>query len=397
MPQFSFRIIKKSKKSRSRAGILETPHGGIQTPAFVSVATQGTVKSLAPEDLKNLGAEIILANTYHLHLRPGEEIIRKAGGLHKFMNWPLPIMTDSGGFQVFSLGWGQIHKIGKIGFFPGVPEARLPGGNEAQLPREAGLHGLQTPKLVKITLDGVGFTSHLDGSKHFFTPEKSIEIQEKLGADIIFAFDECTSPLSNYDYTKRSLKRTHHWALRCLKAKKRKDQALFGIVQGGEYRDLREESVKFISSLPFEGIGIGGSLGKTAKNMFKIFKWLSPFLPEEKPRHLLGIGRIEDLEKCVKHGMDLFDCVWPTRLARRGTLLMEGGRINIENSRYQKDFRPIESKCQCDTCRNFTRAYLSHLFRAKELLAYRLATIHNLHFTLNFMKKIREDILNNKI
>lgn len=368
---------------------METPHGRIHTPAFVSVATQASVKSLAPEDLENLGAEVILSNTYHLYLRPGSEVVKKAGGLHKFMNWSGPMMTDSGGFQVFSLGWGRVHNIGKIGWFPGheeLRETRSLGETESLIPR-----------MVKITENGVEFTSHLDGSKHFFTPEKSIKIQEDLGADIIFAFDECTSPLSGYDYTKKSLRKTHAWALRCLKAKKRKDQALFGIIQGGEYKDLREESTKFISSLPFDGIGIGGSLGKTTKDMFKILKWMTPLLPEEKPRHLLGIGKTDDLENCVRHGMDLFDCVWPTRLARRGALLVKNGRINIENAQYVKDFRPIESGCHCNTCRNFTRAYLSHLFRAKELLAYRLATIHNLYFTLNLMKKIREGILKGEV
>ncbi len=363
---------------------METPHGRIHTPAFIPVATQASVKSLSPEDLENLGAEVILSNTYHLYLRPGAETVKKAGGLHKFMNWNGPTVTDSGGFQVFSLGWGQVHKIGKIGWFPGTEESR-----EARLPGEA---GLQTPKLVRISDRGVEFTSHLDGSKHFFTPEKSIKIQEDLGADIIFAFDECTSPLAGYDYTKRSIKRTHDWAVRCLKAKKRKDQALFGIVQGGEYKDLREESLRFITSLPFDGIGIGGSLGKTRKDMFKILKRMHPFLPEEKPRHLLGIGRSEDLENCVKLGMDLFDCVWPTRLARRGSLIIKGGRINIENARYAKDFQPIEKGCHCYTCKNFTRAYISHLFRAKELLAYRLATIHNLYFTLKLMEDIRNAI-----
>ncbi|MBI2450185.1 MAG: tRNA guanosine(34) transglycosylase Tgt [Candidatus Nealsonbacteria bacterium] len=382
--QFRFKIVKKSKKSWARAGILETPHGRIETPAFVSVATQASVKSLTPEDLKNLGAEIILANTYHLYLRPGADVIKKAGGLHKFMNWPGPMVTDSGGFQVFSLGWGKVHQIGKIGWFPGYEEVRPP--------REVG-----PLKLVKITDDGVEFTSHLDGSKHIFTPEKSIKIQEDLGADIIFAFDECTSPLADYEYTKKSLKKTHNWALRCLKVKKKREQALFGIIQGGEYKDLREESTKFISSLPFDGIGIGGSLGKTQKDMFKILKWITPLLPEEKPRHLLGIGRPEDLENCVKHGMDLFDCVWPTRLARRGTLLIKNGRLNIGNSRYIKDFHAIEKKCGCYTCQNFTRAYLSHLFRAKELLYYRLATIHNLYFTLGLMQKIRKDILVGKL
>ena len=363
---------------------METPHGRIETPAFIPVATQASVKSLDPEDLKNLGAEIILANTYHLYLRPGEKIIKKAGGLHKFMGWQGPTMTDSGGFQVFSLGWGQIHKVAKIGFFPG------PG--KIEIKRDG-----EKPKLVRISGEGVEFISHLDGSRHFFTPEKSIKIQEDLGADIIFTFDECTSPLASYDYTKKSLQRTHNWAKRCLEVKKKKNQALFGIIQGGEYKDLREESARFISSLPFDGIGIGGSLGKTKKDMFKILKWVAPLLPPQKPRHLLGIGQPQDLKECVKYGVDLFDCVWPTRLARRGALLIESGRINIENSQYIKDFRPVARNCQCYTCQNFTRAYLSHLFRAKELLAHRLATIHNLYFTLNLMKKIRKDILNGKI
>lgn len=292
-------------------------------------------------------------------------------------------MTDSGGFQVFSLGWGLVHQIGKIGWFPG--------------PRVKESEAKTKPGLVRISQDGVEFSSHLDGSRHYFTPEKSIKIQEDLGADIIFAFDECTSPLATYEYTKRSLKRTHDWAKRCLKAKSRKDQALFGIIQGGDFKDLRIESTKFISSLPFDGFGIGGSLGKSKKDMFKVLKWVMPLLPEQKPRHLLGIGQIEDLEEAVKYGIDFFDCVWPTRLARRGTLLVEKGKLNIENAEYQKDFSPIEKGCACYACQNFTKAYLCHLFRAKELLAYRLATIHNLHFTLEKMREIRKTIRDGKI
>lgn len=385
MKPFSFKILKRSKKSLARVGIIETPHGQIETPAFVIVATQATVKSLDPADLKNLGAQIILANTYHLHLRPGEEVIKKAGGLHKFMHWPNSMMTDSGGFQVFSLGWGMVHKIGKIGFFPGQ-NFEIKGKREKV-----------RPKLVKISEEGVEFTSHLDGSRHFFTPEKSIKIQEKLGADIIFAFDECTSPLADYQYTKRATERTHRWAIRCFGAKKRKDQALFGIIQGGEYKDLRKKSAKFISSLPFEGIGIGGPLGKTKKDIPKILKWVMPLLPTEKPRHLLGIGEPSDFKNCVKLGIDLFDCVWPTRLARRGTLLTQKGKINIKSSKYLKEFRPIEKNCSCYTCQNFILSYLCHLFRAKEILYHRLSTIHNLHFTLNLMRKIRKSILDGKI
>jgi len=375
-----FKILKKSKKSLARIGIIETAHGRIETPAFLPVATQATVKALDSKDLRDLGAQALLANTYHLYLRPGPEIINQAGGLHQFMGWPGPLITDSGGFQVFSLGWGKVHQIGKIGFFPGEEEIE-----EYQKKIK--------PKLVKITEEGVEFTSHLDGSLHFFTPEKSIQIQEKLGADIIFAFDECTSPLAGYHYTKKSLQRTHRWAKRSLMAKTRKDQALFGIIQGGQYRDLREKSAKFISSLSFSGFGIGGSLGKTKKDMFKILRWVIPLLPPSKPRHLLGIGQIEDLKKCVALGIDLFDCVWPTRLARRGTLLSKKGKINIESSRYLKDFGPVERDCQCFCCKNFTRSYLCHLFRARELLAYRLATIHNLYFTLEQIQKIKKEIL----
>lgn len=380
---FNFKILKKSKKSWARAGIIETPHGSIFTPAFVSVATQGSVKGLDPEDLKKLGVEIVLGNTYHLYLRPGEKIIKKAGGLHKFMNWSGPIITDSGGFQVFSLGWGMVHKIGKLGFSPGsegIEEARKN----------------VKPKLVKITNRGVEFTSHLDGSRHFFTPEKSIKIQESLGADIIFTFDECTSPLSDYNYTKRSLKRTHDWAKRCLEAKSAKNQALFGIVQGGEFRDLREESARFISSLPFDGVGIGGALGKSKDHMFKVLEWTIPFLPKSTPRHMLGIGQTDDFQGCIKYGIDLFDCVLPTRLARRGTILTKRKNIKIERSKYLKDFRPIEKGCKCYCCQNFTRSYLCHLFRSKELLAYKLATVHNLYFTLNLVKNIRRDILSGK-
>lgn len=381
---FNFKILKKSKRSWARLGVLETPHGEILTPAFIPVATQATVKSLDFKDLENLKTQVILCNTYHLYLRPGEEIIAKAGGLHQFMNWFGPMMTDSGGFQIFSLGWGQVHRVSKIGFFPGGEffEEKF---NQIK------------PKLVKITPEGVQFTSHLDGSLHFLTPEKSIKIQESLGADLIFAFDECTSPLASYQYTKEALERTHFWAKKCLKVKTRKDQALFGIVQGGEFRDLREESAKFISNLDFFGFGIGGALGKSKKDMFKILKWIIPLLTREKPRHLLGIGQIEDLKECVKYGIDLFDCVWPTRLARRGTLLTSQGKINIENKKYLKDFKPIEKKCLCFCCQNFTRSYLSHLYRAKELLAYRLGTLHNLYFVLKLMENLRKNIFKAKI
>jgi queuine tRNA-ribosyltransferase/7-cyano-7-deazaguanine tRNA-ribosyltransferase len=383
MKNFSFKIIKKDKNSSARLGEIKTPHGKISTPAFVAVGTQATVKSLSPEELKIIGAEVILANTYHLLLRPGDKIIKKLGGLHKFMHWNGPIITDSGGFQVFSLGLGLVHGVGKIAnIFPEEAKFRLPIKNKLNF--------------VKIDNNGVVFKSHLDGKTHHLTPEKSIEIQENLGADIIFAFDECTSPLSSKEYTQLAMKRTHNWAKQCLRAKKRKDQALFGIVQGGEYRDLREESAKFINSLPFAGFGIGGSLGKSKKDMHNILEWVVPLLDEKKPRHLLGIGEIEDLFNGVERGVDLFDCVAPTRMARNGTLLTKKGRMNILKSGFKNDKKPIEENCECYTCKNFSRAYLNHLFRAEEILAHRLATIHNLYFITNLMKEIRMAIKNNR-
>ncbi len=372
------KILKKDKKSKARLGLVKTPHGNIHTPALFPVAIKATVKSLTPEDVKDIGFEAILANTYHLYLQPGSKLIKKMGGLHKFMNWPGPISTDSGGFQVFSLGAALGTSIGKL--FKG----------------EEGLtsKSSRANKLSKVDEDGVTFTSHIDGSKHRFTPEASIKIQENLGADIIFAFDECTSPLDDYDYTKKSMERTHRWAKRCLKAKKRKDQALFGIVQGGLFEDLRKESAKFIGSLPFDGFGIGGSFGK--QEMKNALNWIIPHLPDSKPRHLLGIGYLDDIKSSVKCGIDLFDCVYPTRIARHGTLLTGKGEINILNAKYKDDKKPIMNNCQCYTCRNYTRSYIHHLFKAKEMLAARLATYHNLWFMARFMEGIREKIKEDK-
>jgi len=381
MSQF-FKILKKHSKSAARLGLIKTPHGQIHTPAFLPVATQASVKALTPHEIKQIGFEAILANTYHLYLRPGRQVIKKMGGLHQFMNWPGPIVTDSGGFQVFSLGFGLEHGVGKIaGVFP---------GQERQMNRPL------KSKLVRIDEKGVDFKSHLDGSWHRLTPEKSIRIQEALGADIILAFDECTSPLSDYQYTKQALERTHRWAEICLRTKKRKDQALFGIIQGGQWRDLREKSARFIGALPFDGLAIGGSLGKTKKDMLKILEWVVPQMPSQKPRHLLGIGYLEDIKMAVKRGIDLFDCVYPTRLARHGTFLTDKGELNILRPIYRTDKKPIMKNCSCYTCQNFSRAYLHHLFRAKEILAHRLATFHNLHFMFQFMEKIREDIKNDK-
>jgi len=376
----NFRILKKSRTSRARRGIIETSHGIIETPAFVPVATQATIKGITADQLKKIGNQAILCNTYHLYLRPGDTLVKKIGGLHKFMNWDGPIITDSGGFQVFSLGFGLEHGVGKIAsIFPAEGEVEHTSPYKAD-------------KFTRITDDGVEFRSHLDGSKHFLTPEKSIKIQENLGADIIFAFDECTSPLSSYEYTKKALERTHRWEVRCLKSHRHRHQSLFGIIQGGEYKDLREKSAKFIGSLNFDGFGIGGSLGKSKKDMHKVLDWITPLLPENKPRHLLGIGDPEDIHEAVKRGIDLFDCVMPTRLGRNGTALTKNGRINIKSARHSKDRVPLEKDCKCYTCSNFKRFYINHLFKANEMLGPILTTIHNLYFMECLMEEIRKKI-----
>lgn len=381
-----FKILRKSKNSRARLGVIETAHGDIHTPAFVPVGTQATVKGLTEKQLKEIGAESVLCNTYHLYLRPGDETIKKLGGLHKFMNWDRPIWTDSGGFQAFSLGAAMEHGVSKIAnIFPEEGEKE----HAPRLPK--------ADKFARISEEGVEFRSHLDGSKHFFTPEKSMKIQKNLGADLIFAFDECTSPLHDYAYTKKAMERTHRWAKRSLESYDKKNQALLGIVQGGAYKDLRVQSSKFIGSLDFNGFGIGGSLGKSKADMFKVLDWSVPFLSEDKPKHLLGIGSPEDIWEAVKRGVDTFDCVAPTRLGRNGSALVrrnlgEGGSLNIKSGRYLKDKNPIDKKCRCYTCQNYTRAYISHLFKAKEMLGPILTTIHNLYFMENLLQDIRKKI-----
>lgn len=394
MANFSFKILKKSEKSLARLGVLKTPHGKVKTPAFVAVATKGAIKALAQKELKEIGIEIILANTYHLYLRPGAERISKLGGLHKFMNWQGPLMTDSGGFQIFSLGMGLEQGVGKIA--KTFPEENFKTKNQNLKIKTEHIGA----NLVKITEKGVEFTSHIDGSKHFFTPEKSIEIQKKLGADIIFALDECTSPLAGYQYTKKAMERTHRWAKRCLKEFKKSKipQVLFGILQGGEYKDLREESAKFIGSLPFFGFGIGGSLGKTKNDMRNVLEWTVPLLPENKPRHLLGIGRPEDIRMAIKRGIDFFDCVWPTRIARHGDFILnEKKTLKILQEKYKNSKKPISKNCPCYCCKNFSRAYLHHLFKTKEILGLQLATLHNLSFMVQLFQKIRKEISQGKI
>ena len=367
----------------ARLGRLVTPHGMIDTPAFVVVATQAAAKSLQPDELVALGAQAVLCNTYHLYLRPGPETVAEHGGLHRFMAWPGPIFTDSGGYQVFSLGFGLEHGIGKlVGMFPDEdpPEARQ------------GRRGGQPARLNRIDDDGVTFRSHLDGSTCRLTPEKSIEVQEQLGADVILAFDEPTSPLHDAAYPRQAMERTHRWARRCLDARRRPDQALFGIVQGGAFQALREESAAFIGQLPFDGFALGGSLGKSKRDMHRVLDWSVPALPAYRPRHMLGIGEPEDLIECVERGIDTFDCVAPTRLARRGVLYTSRGKITITQARYRADSVPIDETCSCPACRSFSRAYLRHLFVAEELLAYTLATMHNLRFVLELMERIRQAI-----
>jgi queuine tRNA-ribosyltransferase len=377
----TFTLEKKLPNSLARAGIINTPHGKIETPAFVVVGTKATVKALTPDEVKNLGAQVVLANTYHLYLQPGDELIRKAGGLHRFMSWNGPTMTDSGGFQAFSLG---------AAFGKGL--TKLSKRGEKKVEEEVSHE--EPKKLAKITEDGVEFKSIIDGSTHFFSPEKSISIQHNIGADIIFAFDECTSPDASHEYQKEAMERTHRWAARSLEYHKDNnvhDQALFGIVQGGRFEDLRKESASIIGKMDFDGFGIGGSFEK--EDMHTAVRWVNEILPEEKPRHLLGIGEPVDLFLGIENGVDTFDCVAPTRVARNGSLYTMDGRINILNSKFVEDMSPIDGVCGCYTCKHYTRAYLSHLFRAEEILANTLASIHNVYFIVNLVKKIRGSIL----
>lgn len=400
---FSFKVKKKIEGALGRTGEISTPHGVISTPAFVAVGTKATVKAITPEMLEKAGAQVMLANTYHLYLQPTDELVRDAGGLGKFMNWKGPTMTDSGGFQVFSLGAAYGKEISKI------TKAIDPSMQIAE--RSSAEDGV--PRLATIGNDGVSFRSHIDGSLHYITPERSIQIQHNLGADMIFAFDECTSPQETLSYQEEALDRTHAWAKRSLEAivrlreeyKDKPYQALFGIVQGGRDENLRKKSAQVISEMRvgstdenegvgFDGFGIGGSFAK--EDMSTAVKWVNSVLPEDKPRHLLGIGEPEDLFMGVENGVDLFDCVAPTRNARNGTLYTKDGKINILNSQYKNDFSSIEEGCGCYTCTNYTRAYLSHLFRAKEMLGGTLATIHNLYFIIHLVDAMRVSIESDK-
>ncbi|SDX51025.1 tRNA guanosine(34) transglycosylase Tgt [Eubacterium barkeri] len=355
---FKYELIKEEKDTGARLGRITTDHGVIETPIFMPVGTQATVKSMDVHDLETMGAQIILGNTYHLYLRPGQEIMEKAGGLHSFMNWQHPILTDSGGFQVFSLG-----------------------------------------DLRKITEEGVHFVSHLDGSRHFMSPEKSIEMQNSIGADIIMCFDECAPADADYDYTKKSLEMTSRWAARCKAAHKRPDeQALFGIVQGGMFKDLRAQSAREITAIDFPGYSIGGlSVGESKSVMYEMLSHTVPLLPKDKPHYLMGVGSVDALFEGVIRGIDMFDCVLQTRIARNGTAMTSQGKVVVRNATYAEDFSPLDPECDCYVCRNHTRAYLRHLIKCNEILGARLLTYHNLYFTLRIMEKIREAIKNDRL
>lgn len=375
-----FKITYKSKKSNARIGVITTPHGEIETPSFVGVATQATVKTLTSQEVKEAKSQILIANTFHLHLKPGEKFLKKAGGIHKFMNWDRPLMTDSGGFQVFSLGFGRDHGVGKI-----LKE-------KSDITIKAG----KKPKNVKITEDGVFFRSPKDGQKLFIGPKESIKIQEAIGADIIFAFDECTSPVADYYYTKTSLEKTHRWAEICLKVKKT-NQALYGIVQGGKFEDLRSESAKFIGSLPFDGFGIGGEFGDEKRTMSDMLGFTLPYLPEEKPRHLLGIGHLEDIPNVMTSGIDTFDCIVPTHYARHGVAFTSVGRLDMRKTKFLTDNKPLDPKCECSTCQNYTRAYITHLLKATEITGLRLMTMHNLYYFNTYVETLRKQIKAGKL
>ena len=358
MPAITYELLHIDKNSGARRGVVHTPHGDIQTPIFMPVGTCATVKAMSPEELKNdVKAQIILSNTYHLYLRPGHKLVKEAGGLHKFMNWDRPILTDSGGFQVFSLS-----------------------------------------SLRKITEEGVEFNSHLDGSKHLFTPEKVMEIEEALGADIIMAFDECCPYPSTYEYTKQSMERTTRWAARCKEAHKTENQGLFGIIQGGFFEDLREISTKDLIGLDFPGYAIGGiSVGEPKEEFLKMLRFTTPLMPENKPRYLMGVGTPDYLIEAAIAGIDMCDCVLPTRLARHGTALTEHGKLVVRNEEFARDWNKLDEECDCYTCQNYTRAYIRHLIKTNEILGMRLLSLHNLRFLTKLMERVRIEIENDNL
>lgn len=353
MAAVTYELIKKDSRTKARRGRVNTPHGPIETPVFMPVGTAGTVKAMKPEEVRDMGAQIILGNTYHLYLRPGHEVVKAAGGLHKFMNWERAILTDSGGFQVFSLG-----------------------------------------AMRKISEEGVEFRSHIDGSKHMLSPEKSMEIQNALGSDIMMAFDECAPYPADRNYVKNSLERTTRWLKRCKEYHKNTEQqSLFGIMQGGMYKDLRKQSTEEIVELDLPGYAIGGlSVGEPKEIMYEVMDDCVDYLPADKPRYLMGVGSPDCLFEGVERGIDMFDCVLPTRIARHGMAMTSQGRVNIKNAKYERDFTPLDPNCDCYTCRNYSKAYLRHLFKSDEIMSSMLMTTHNLHFLVNTMAGIRKAI-----
>jgi queuine tRNA-ribosyltransferase len=404
----SFEIQHRDSHTRARAGLIATSHGTIETPVFMPVGTRGTLKSLTPDEARDHGAQILLGNTYHLYLQPGHELIARLGGLHRFMGWDGPILTDSGGFQVFSLVYGGI-----------ADEIK------GRRPTQRG-----QPGMVKVTEDSVIFKSYIDGSRHVFTPERSIEIQKGIGADIILCFDELPPFHTGYDYTAQSMERTHRWAARCLAYHQQTNderrltndqrplalvalesqpptpnshpltpipnQSLFGIVHGGVFPDLRRASAEYIGGMPFDGLCIGGSLGGDKQQMREVVDMTVPYMPDHLPRHLLGIGDVDDLIECVARGIDMFDCVSPTRLGRHGAALVRDSarrwKLNVLNAALREDPGPLDTSCACYTCANFSRAYIHHLFRSRELLGIRLVSLHNVAFLLDLMRQIRTSI-----
>ena len=357
-PAVWYELIKEEKHTGARLGILHTPHGSFPTPMYMPVGTLATIKGLSPEELKEMGADVVLANTYHLWLRPGEDLVAEAGGLHKFMNWDKGILTDSGGFQVFSLS-----------------------------------------DMRKITEEGVHFRNHINGEKLFLSPEKAIHIEDQLGADIIMSFDECPPFDQSYDYVKRSIERTTRWAERGLRAHQRpQDQALFGILQGAGYKDLRLAHAQDMIAMDFPGYSIGGlSVGESKEEMNQVLDYLTPVMPKHKPRYLMGVGSPDSLIDGVIRGVDMFDCVLATRIARNGTCMTSQGRLVVKNAQYARDFRPIDEKCDCYTCKHYSRAYIRHLIKCDEIFGLRLASIHNVHFLLNLMKQVRYHIENDSL
>jgi queuine tRNA-ribosyltransferase len=392
----NFTILKKSRRSRARLGILRTPHGEVETPAIVPVATNATIKALRSDEVLATGTQMVISNTYHLHISPGEKNIKSGGGINKFMNWPRPTMTDSGGFQVFSMGFGRDFGVGKFAHYEGLRQKHnADWSNKLELAIKKGTQ----PNEVKITDDGARFRSPLTGEELFLGPRESIAIQEKIGADIIFAFDECTPPNLSHEYAKAALARTHRWEKQCIDAQK-SDQGLYGIVQGSQFKDLREESARYINKLGvaggFAGYGIGGDLGESRDpertGTQTILNWTLPLLEERKPRHLLGIGYIEDIEVIVKAGVDTFDCTVPTHYARRGIAFVTDGRLDLNKAPFLKDKKPLDPKCNCLVCTFYRRNYIAHLVRANEITAAALLTFHNLHFFNAYVAKVREKI-----